>query len=393
MGVRLRTLHAYLIRQVLASLLLTVLVFTFVLLLANALKEIIPLLVNRQLSFGVVAQAIGLLIPFVWVFALPMGMLTATLLIFGRFSADQELTAMRASGISLLSAISPILLLSLFLCGVSAWVNMEIGPRCRVAYTDLLFRFKVQIASAQLPEGRFIKEVPGFIFYCGENRGGELRKVMVFKLKDETNVVMTVRAPRGKVAVDAQNRVINLSLYDAKTLTFNEGKSTPGAQAEITVQVDLKPAEQQTHTASISDLTFTQLWDELHDMERRLSVRQPLGNLDRQQLGIRKFQLQMGLDEMTEPVRFQMHRQAAFSFACLGFTLVGIPLGVRMHRRETNVGIAVALVLVAVYYSFILVGQSLDTRPAWAPHLIVWLPNFIFQAVGGVLLWRVNRGL
>ena len=388
-----RTLHAYLIRQVLASLLLTVLVFTFVLLLANALKEIIPLLVNRQLSFGVVAQAIGLLIPFVWVFALPMGMLTATLLIFGRFSADQELTAMRASGISLLSAISPILLLSVFLCGVSAWVNMEIGPRCRVAYTDLLFRFKVQIASAQLPEGRFIKEVPGFIFYCGENRGGELRKVMVFKLKDETNVVMTVRAPRGKVAVDAQNRVINLSLYDAKTLTFNEGKSTPGAQAEITVQVDLKPAEQQTHTASISDLTFTQLWDELHQMERRLRVRQPLANLDRQQLAIRKFQLQMGLDELTEPVRFQMHRQAAFSFACLGFTLVGIPLGVRMHRRETNVGIAVALVLVAVYYSFILVGQSLDTRPEWAPHLIVWLPNFIFQAVGGVLLWRVNRGL
>jgi lipopolysaccharide export system permease protein len=203
MGARLRTLHAYLIRQVLASLVLTVLVFTFVLLLANALKEIIPFLVNGQLSFGVVAEAIGLLIPFVWVFALPMGLLTATLLIFGRFSADQELTAMRASGISLLSAISPILLLSVALCGLSALVNMEIGPRCRVAYNDLLFKFKVQIASAQLPEGRFIKEVPGFIFYCGENRGGELRKVMVFKLKDETNVVMTIRAPRGKMAVDA----------------------------------------------------------------------------------------------------------------------------------------------------------------------------------------------
>jgi lipopolysaccharide export system permease protein len=390
---RLRTLHAYLIRQVLASLLLTVLVFTFVLLLANALKEIIPLLVNRQLSFGIVAEAVGLLIPFVWVFALPMGMLTATLLIFGRFSADQELTAMRASGISLLSATSPILLLSLFLCALSALVNMEIGPRCRVAYNDLLFKFKVQIASAQLPEGRFIKEVPGFIFYCGQNRGGELRDVMVFKLKEETNVVMTIKAPRGKVAVDMQNRVVNLSLYDATTLTFNEGRATPGAQAEISVQVDLQPAESSSHTTSLSDLTFTQLRDELHDIERRLSTPQPIANLTKSQMHARKFALQLGLEELTEPVRFQMHRQAAFSFACLGFTLVGIPLGVRMHRRETNIGIAVALVLVALYYSFILVGQSLDTRPDYAPHLMVWLPNFIFQAVGAVLLWRVNRGL
>lgn len=362
-------------------------VFTFVLLLANVLKEVLPLLVSGQVRFGVVAQAIGLLIPFVWVFALPMGMLTATLLIFGRFSADQELTAVRASGISLISLVSPILLLSIELCCISALVNMEIGPRCRVAYNRLFFKVASQLSSAQLPEGRHIRN-NNAIFYIGKNRHGDLQDVMVYQYEKGTNPVMIVHAPHGRLEIDPVNQRRLLHLYDARALSFNQGNRMP-AGGDVVILLDSN--SQKSSKPRLSDMTFMQLWDELRALERDMALPLPKG-LTADQLRKAKADMKKQKADLTSPVRTHIHRQIAFSFACFGFTLVGIPLGIRVHRRETNVGVAIALLLVAVYYSFVLLGQSLDTRPQFAPHLIVWLPNFIFQAVGAVLLWRANKG-
>jgi lipopolysaccharide export system permease protein len=371
---------------------MTVMVFTFVLLLGNALKEIAGLIFSGKVPIGLAAQLAGLLIPFVWVFALPMGMLTATLLIFGKFSADQEYTAVRASGISLMSLVSPIVLLSIALSGISALLNMEVGPRCRVAYNALRFKLGAEFSTAYLPERTFIKDFRDFIIYIGRNKNGELRDILAFKLKNETNTELRVRAPRGTMVVDAANRRINLTLYEAKLLTLTEGKEQYGGGEEWLLELDLDNQQKAPSRAKVDDMSFSQLRDELRDLERRLALPAPLKDMTPEQRQARKREAEQMRKDLG-PVIFHLHRQVAYSFACFGFTLVGIPLGIRVHRRETNIGIALALILVAIYYSFILIGQSLNTRPEYLPHLIVWVPNFLFQGIGALLLWRANRGL
>ena len=352
----------------------------------------LALLVNRQVSFAILTQALGLLVPFVLVFALPMGMLTATLLVFGRFSADQELTASRASGISLLSLVGPVLVLSLVLCGVSAAINLEIAPQCRVAYKALLNRLKIKIASAYLPEGRPI-EFPGAIICVEKNDGRNLKNVMLYRMKEGTNVVeMKIRAPRGYYQADPGGKKIEIHLFDAQSVALTDDGWTVQTIGELTDELELNPGGSSEKKMDLSYMTFGQLQTELHDLERRVNF-SPVGKKTSGSLRTSVRDVRKETRDVTSPVRVQIHKQVVLSFACFGFTLIGIPLGIRVHRRETNVNFGVALMLVFVYYGFVLVAEGLAMRPELSPHLMLWLPNFIFQAVGAVLLWRANRGV
>ena len=390
-----RTLHRYLTRQILATMLMTVVVFTFVLLLGNVLKEILGMLVNRQATLMMAVQAIGLLIPFVLVFALPMGLLTATLLVFGRFSADQELTAVRASGVSLVAVVTPVLLLSAVMSLVSAWVNLEVAPKCRVAYKRLLVQVGMSQVGFLLPEKTFIKDFPNKIVYIGNIDGPNLKDVLIYNLNAEGKVDYYIRAKEGKIEADQANQVIHVQLMDAWRVGLMEDSEVPVPvyAAESSLSYTNKPEDLKPEKMQLSDMTFRELQAQLRILESRVRYIGPLPKLTREQAVEKLREIKAFREDITLPIRLQIHSKIAFSFASIAFTLVGIPLGIRAHRRETTFGIALALILVMVYYSFFIIGQSLDTKPEFFPHLILWIPNFLFQAIGMVLLWRANRGI
>ncbi|MCS7091182.1 MAG: LptF/LptG family permease [Verrucomicrobiota bacterium] len=359
------TLQRHLLGQVVATMLLAVTVFVFVLLLGNAIREVLLLLMQRQVSPGIVLQALGLLLPYVAPFALPMGLLTATLLVFGRFSADQELTAARASGLSLACLVTPVLALSALLSVVAILFNAEWAPRSRVAYKDVLMRVGLEMAGSLLPEQQYIHDYPGLVLYVGRSQQSRLEQVIVWKLDGQGRAEYWLRAEQGRVKIESGSGRLQLELEEVVAARRLATGWVPAGYARNLVYELEPPSQQPRRSPKLSEMTWEQLFQQLHQ------------------------RIQQGIDPT--PVRVQIHQRAAFGFACFSFCLLGIPLGIRLHRRETNVSVALALVLVAIYFSFLLLAAAWDTRPDRYPQWLVWAPNFLFQGLGAYLLWRCDR--
>lgn len=392
-----RTLHFYLTRQMLATLGMTVFVFTLVLLLGDVVKEVLRLLINRQASLGLALHAIGLLIPWVLSFSLPIGMLTASLLVFGRFSSDQELTAARASGISLVSIISPVLLLSVFVSGICAWLNMEVSPACRMAYKELIYHAGVDRPADFLQSGQSTP-VGNHIIYVGHRHPDKTNfdNIIIVEYGTNGEMAQLIQGATGSIVSDRTNHQIVLDLKAANTMEKMSAGWTPiqtsGASDSSITTIPFAPQAQQAMDFPPNNMTFRQLLDERDRVERGINVPAVTVKNKDDLLKVQK-QLRAMSGDLTTPILVYLHREAAFSFACIGFTLIGIPLGIRSQRRETSVGVATALALMLIYYSFVVLAQAWSSHPERAPYLIVWLPNFLFQAVGAVLLWRANRGV
>ena len=457
-----RTLHGYLLKQVLGTLVLTVAIFTAVLLMGNAMKEVLALVVQGQASLIGVTKAFLLLVPFVISFSLPMGLLTTMLLVFGRFSADQELIAARAGGVSLVSLVTPIILFSIAMAGLSGYINLKIAPQCRAAYKELIYELATSNPATLLSENTFVTEVPGYVIYIEkldidteQPNKWIMQNVMLNRIEGD-ELIQRTRAQRGEVEYFPEEKRYLFKLLDTTgsvrsdkiSLIFGGGEDgsddqnssappeeqgpvewMPWSGMEIVLPIDLAAMEKRVFKPKLTYLTFNQLRRELKrhgeitEMvdEGKLAqvhyatIRTPevgaeyaitregaevgrgkvTGGFTAQYLQVKVLKGDIRAGDRLEldrtPLKVQLHRQVSFSLAAIGFTLVSIPLGIRAHRRETTAGVAMALVLILIYYSFIIFGQAKANAPEVYPHYVVWAPLFLFQIVGAILLWRANR--
>ncbi|NDE84958.1 MAG: YjgP/YjgQ family permease [Verrucomicrobia bacterium] len=353
-----RILYRYLTAQMMAATAGAVAVLSLIIVLGNAFKQIFELLVNDELPISLI---------FKW------GILVAALIVFGRMSQDLELQAVRAAGIGLIPLVAPVILFGLFLSFVCFYNNAVLVPVTLQKFKSVLLDIGRDNPAFLIRAGEAMDRFPGYRIYIGQKNGAELTDINIWELSPSGVPRRNIRAEKGSLSADLDDLSLTITLLKARQeergenpndlSTLRAGLSADQLPLKISLRGFLNPEDlQDIRIAGLGDLT-----------NRILSPVE--GYVDPKQV---------------YPMLTEMQKRISFALAPFTLLLVGIPLGIRVQRKETSVGVVISFFVVMAYYALILLAEGLKNRGGAYPELIVWLPNLILQAYGFFLLWRAN---
>ncbi len=346
-------LARYIGRYIMVTTLLAMGVLTFVLLCGNLLQAFE--LLAKGIPLATISQYLLLHIPSLLTYTLPLATLCAAVLVFSRLSADNEVLAMRASGRSLWEIVTPALLWSVLLSVACVVLQLKSVPSCKYAADRMVETAGADNALAFLKEGAYVKVMP-YIIYVGKREGGQLRNVHVYKLNRQGERVQEITARKGRIAPDTGGGRIRLELRQARIVTLPELRRVAGG--EVTVPIDTgKAGRAQALTRKAEYMSISALFGKIRLLSKR--------------------------DVPVTPLYVEIHKRLALAISPFALMLVGIPFGLRTHRRETSIGIVVSVVLGVFFYMFLVLGEALENEPAYHPEILMWVPNILYQ-IGGI---------
>lgn len=366
-----KMIDRYISRQLIFSLIFAIAVLSFVLVLGNIFRKLLPLLVNHDLPIEYVVGFIAYVLPFSLIFTIPWGLLTAVLLVFGRLSADNELIALRSNGVSITRICVPLAVIAVLCTAASLWLNVQVAPAAQEEMRATVFNLATRNPMALFGSDQVIDQFPGRKIYVGRKAGNQLENILVFETNDEFMPMKVTHAKVGMLETDLENRRILMHIYNARYQQRDEAdpydlrRMRDGiSAAEGTLPISLEDLyEKEKRRASRSMLSIEQLLDQLKNDDPK----------------------------MRSSSRTEINKRFSFPMACLVFALIGVPLGITTHRRETTFGFAVSLVVGVFYFLFIIIADTLRANAKVHPELLVWFPNLLFIAIGVWMFRRLSR--
>lgn len=326
--------------------------------------------INQHAGFFLVLRFLIFRLPQSTPMAFPFACLFGTLIAFGRLTADNEVAALRTSGVSFSRIARTPLIFGIVMFLLSFWINESIAP----VATDLSTRTFYQIIyqTATLPiEPQLFRRDPetGRVFYIGQvlPDGKTMQNVMIFEPGHTSGFREVTTAVQGKIETGV------LILENAVVTRFKDNGQVDGVVSGKTVTVNLPLGESATSFfSSASNDPYTMNTKQLSAQIKAMQSTGQGGPA-------------IGL------LRITLAQKFAYPFASFIAILIALPLAVRFGKKGRTLGIALSVVVLFVYYALAAIAAAFGRNDVINPYLAAWLPNVVMGGIGGFMVFREER--
>ncbi len=354
-------LDRYLISEMAAPFAFAVAAFTLFLLI-NTFFLAADYIINKSVPFGLVIRYIVLQIPSFVYLILPFATLFGVLQGFGRLAGDNEMTALRTSGVSLNRIARPALFMGLALTLAAFLINEFIAPQSQHKSQTIFREIAYHSSQPIIQPDQFVRTEDGqHSIFVGsmDPQSGLMHNVQIYSLGSgyfpETLTASTARQINGKLVL------------------YNGVQTMYGTNGLVTKQQHFDSLEFPLADAS---LLFEGPRGPFEMNSRELA---------------REIKALKGSGEDTRQFEMTLQQKYAMPVACLISILIALPLGVRFGRRGRGVAAMLALLVLLGYWMIMAATNALGKNGAIPPPLAAWIPNLVMCSAGLFMLWKEER--
>ena len=359
----------YILREALRMVFLSLLVFTFVLMIPP-IMQVAQALIAKGVDAWTIVQLMLTLIPQGLGVTIPMAVLIGLLMGFGRMSGDRETVALQACGISIYRMFWPVLLLAVAATAATCYTLIVALPEANQTFREITYRTLSTQAADEVKPRVFYEGFPGVVLYVRDVdiQGTGWSGVFLADNRDPENP-QVILAEQGRVVLDRDNRTVDIVLTSATghrvdpddPSTYDENRS---ARMVLTLDPDtIFPVGGPQ--PGLSEMTIAELQDQVTIMrEREASPHNPI---------------------------MEIHQKFSLPVACLVFAIIGLALGVTSRKDGKLASFTLGIGVIFAYYIIMYGARAMAKGALVSPHLAMWLPNIILGAGGvALLVWRAR---
>ncbi|MBI4379562.1 MAG: LPS export ABC transporter permease LptF [Nitrospinae bacterium] len=361
-------LDRYIFRELMKFFILSVSILTLVLFL-DQLHFLSEMILNRGVAIQDILILLLYISPAFFALTIPLSVLFASLMTFSRLSADNEIIAARASGMSMYRLMLPVFFLSFITYLASSYIMINLQHRGNYAFKNFIFQISIRKADFDIKERVFNDNFKELIMYVEEREIGSSRLKGIFiydSQRDSDPHIITAR--EGTFISHPESMKILLQLKDGTIHRMGDTMDRYQLLSFYNYDILIDMQEGKGKMAVIKE-------------PREMSLKELKNRIEE----LRKENKETFIEKVEIQTKYSL------PFACIVFGIFGAPLGIRVHRSGRRGGLGVGLIIIIIDYILLVAGQSLGREGRISPIIALWFPNIIIGWLGIYLLKRISR--